>query len=147
MKADPNDLFPGLILVLLGGFYVHAAVQYGLGTAMRMGGGFFPMLIGIAMVVAGISIAAQSFGRGAPLAIPDWRPLLAVAAGIIVFALTIRRFGLLPAVGLTTAVLTLGDEDTRPAAVLVLVPGVMLLIWLIFILALGLPIPLVRGWL
>lgn len=142
MRADPNDLFSGLLLVLLGSGYLYTAFQYGLGTATRMGGGFFPMLIGIGMIIAGLGVAAQSFGRVAPIALPDWRPLLAVLAGILVFGLTIRRFGLLPAVALTTAVLTLGDEESRLPATLVLVVGVTLLIWLVFIQALGLAIPL-----
>jgi len=69
---------------------------YTIGTARSMGPGYFPLMLGLLMLVAGTGIAlfeARSLAQK-----PLVRAPLAILSAIAAFALIIERFGLAPAV-------------------------------------------------
>ena len=59
---------------------------------------------------------------------------------MIVFALTINRFGLLPAVALATAISSLADPDMSKRSILFLTIGLMVLTYIVFVLILQIPL-------
>lgn len=143
-----KDLVSGLVLVVVGiGLAKYSAANHDIGTLRRMGSGAFPMGLGI--VLAGLGAAVAISARGAArriatdITLPR-RPLVAILAALAVFALVIERFGLVPA---TVAMLVVGDLAAGPVAVLrsvrvgLLMAGVG---YLVFVLALGLPISLIE---
>jgi hypothetical protein len=144
-RRSMQDIVAGGLAVLIGLAFFVMSFEYGIGTARAMEGGFFPLMISVLVMAIGAVVAIKGFWTAAEPETVLWRPLLAVAAAVVVFALTVQLLGLLPAVLLTVAVSALGDPDSRPlgtvAAALVISFGV----WLIFSAGLGLPIVLVRG--
>ena len=99
-----KNLLAGLFCVLLGAFVAWRGYGYSIGTLSNVGPGFFPFVLGSILVLCGLGVGAQA------LRVPDvsvsmnLRPYLAIPGAIILFALTINRLGVIPAVGLVVLV-------------------------------------------
>ncbi len=70
--------------------------NYALGTAARMGPGYFPRILGILLVGLGALLALRSM-RGPAAAMPrfKWRPTAVVLASVVGFGLIVEHAGLL----------------------------------------------------
>jgi hypothetical protein len=135
----------GALIVLVGGLaLVAGALTYPVGTLQRMGPGYFPMVTGF--VLAGIGVGLVIESRSATSTIPrvPLRPIVAVFAGLLWFALTIERFGLAPSI-LGLVVLTSLAQD-RPRPMMITATALFLIVFSvgIFIYGLGIPIAAVR---
>ncbi|MYZ47591.1 tripartite tricarboxylate transporter TctB family protein [Propylenella binzhouense] len=139
-QSRTKDLIGGGILCAVGIFFVAGAIRLHLGTAQHMGPGYFPLVLGIILVVLSAVLLlqagpAQISERIAP------RPLLAVCAGIAAFALGLHWLGLIPAVFLTVVLASLGDRSARPASAALLGLALAVGAWAVFRLGLHLPMP------
>ncbi len=164
-----RDFWSGLLFVVIGVGFAVAATHYAMGPACaaqdpcaatlgarlsqlgaRPGPGYFPLglgallaLIGSVILFKSLVLEAEVGGRADAFA---WRPLLAIVGAIALFGASIEPLGLLLAVPLLVAVLTLAGDRARRRAVfgnaVVLTCGA----WLIFVWALELPIPLWPRW-
>lgn len=145
VRRNIQDIVGGGLAVLIGLAFFVMSFEYGIGTARAMEGGFFPLMISLLVMAIGAAVAIKGFWtEGAPETVL-WRPFAAICAAIVVFALTVQLFGLLPAVALTVAVSALGDPESRPFATILAALAICFGVWLIFSAGLGLPIVLVRG--
>ncbi len=98
MIRNPRDFYAGLIFVVFGVVALVMAQSYALGTAARMGPGYFPRLLGI-LLIAGGSLQAL-IGLRAKAAEPlewRWRPLFILLASVGLFILLAPRLGLVMA--------------------------------------------------
>ncbi len=144
LKVDAKDAVGGLLLALVGAYVLSQSFGYGLGTARRMGAGYFPMILGITAVAIGSVIALRSIGRTGGFEPVAWRPAVAILVAIAVFGLTVRHVGLLPAVAAAGLLACLGDREIGAIEALVLVAVVVAGVWLVFLVGLQLPIAAVR---
>ena len=97
----PRDVFGGLIIMTIGtGFLVYSQAL-DIGTASRMGPGYFPIILSILMILLGLVIAGlalrgptteHSFGQ-----VP-WRGVLLLIGAVLFFGFALRGLGLAPAV-------------------------------------------------
>jgi hypothetical protein len=89
----------GLILFALGASWI--ARDYPVGTASSMGPGYFPRAMCAVIAALGAIIAINNLRAPLEDVDPDnvlrMRPLLAVTAAYVTFALSLRSVGLLPA--------------------------------------------------
>lgn len=131
----------GFILAAIGAFVLAQSFRYGLGTPRRMGAGYFPMVLGITATLIGVLIMIRSFGRETAFQPIDWRPAIFILAAIGYFGLTIRTFGMIPAIAGATLLAALGDRSARPRSTAVLVVCVSIGVWLVFVVGLRLPVP------
>lgn len=144
-KLDYRDLAGGGILLFLGVFIIwHAGTTLPLGTIRRMGPGMFPVVIGGLLVLFGALIAVPALWRRGNMPTIEWRPALAVLAGIVAFGVAIRPVGIMPALILQLAVTSFAEQTFRPVALLVMAVTFPIVAYLIFSLGLGLPIPMLR---
>jgi Tripartite tricarboxylate transporter TctB family len=91
-----TDLVTGVLFIALGGFAIVYGSRYALGTAARMGAGYFPLLISVGLVLIGALLVGRSFlTSGDQLEAIGWRPLLLILVGVLAFGLLIDRLGLL----------------------------------------------------
>jgi hypothetical protein len=146
-----KDLLSGLIFIGFGLAFGYASLNYDLGTALRMGPGYFPILLSGIMVVLGAIITVQGLFTSTPDEEPigavPWLALVLILGGLIFFGVTARGLGLLPALFITTFMSALASKQTGPMGALVLATGLALICWLIFIWGLGLPLRPVGPWL
>ena len=91
----PKDFWSGVLFVAVGIFAVVAGSKYTLGTAARMGPGYFPRILGILLVVFGALLLLRSLRlRGE--AVPAWRlrPTLLVLGSVVLFGLVVEKLGM-----------------------------------------------------
>jgi hypothetical protein len=135
----------GALLVVGGGLaLVAGAATYPIGTLQRMGPGYFPMLTGFILAGIGVGLVAESRSATSTLPRVPIRPILAVFAGLLWFALTIERFGLAPSI-LGLVVLTSLAQD-RPKPIMIAATALFLIAFSIgvFVYALSIPIAAVK---
>lgn len=107
--ASQKDFLSGLMFAAVGTAFAVGAFNFDIGSAARMGPGYFPFLLGVLLAVLGVVITLQSF-RGIPrdterLGDIAWRPLVFILLANLVFgallvgvpALGIPAFGLIVA--------------------------------------------------
>ena len=136
----PRDLVAGLMFVAFGGAAMFVARDYAMGTASRMGAGYFPMVIGAVLVLLGLGVAGRGVWQpGEPMPRLPVRPVLVVLAAIIAFALLVDSTGLVVATAVLIVVSRLGWWELRPREIVVLVVVLTALSYGLFVWGLGLP--------
>lgn len=149
MQGSRKDLLAGLIFVAFGLAFGYAATGYPLGTALRMGPGYFPLLLGGILTLLGVAIMIEGIvdgERGAIGPIP-WRGAILVFSALIFFGYSVRGLGLVPALFVAVFLTALASRRNGPLLALLLAVGLTLFCVLIFIYGLGLTLPLLGPWL
>jgi hypothetical protein len=103
-----RDLCVGAVLLAFGGFVVAVSRTYAIGTAAKMGPGFFPLMVGALIAVLGLALTARALaarraGQGERAAFHPG-PLLVLVAGLVVFALLAEDGGMALAIAALVAV-------------------------------------------
>jgi hypothetical protein len=92
---NPKDFWAGVLFVGFGTAAVVLGSRYNLGTAARMGPGYFPRILGMMLIVLGAIIALRGLRTdGASIAAWRWRPTLIVLGSVVLFGLIVNRAGL-----------------------------------------------------
>lgn len=145
-RADWRDVIGGLAFAGVGLAFAAGALELPLGEARRMGPGYLPLVVSLVAVAIGLLIAVPALRRpGAPLPPIEWRPFLAVIGAMGAFGLAMTVLGLLPAVAAAVLTSALGDARSRPLPALALAATLAGLSWIVFVVALRLPIVLWRS--
>src|SRR5690606_14488844 len=85
------------IVMIIGLAFTVTAYSYSLGSIRNIGPGMMPFLIGICLMVGPVFVILRSrYETFEPVAIPLLRTA-AIIGGVIVWGLTVDRFGLVPA--------------------------------------------------
>lgn len=141
MRRNYKDIAGGLLISALGSYVLITAFGFGIGTARRMGAGYYPMLLGAAALGLGLALVSIGWRHRATAPRIAWKPFLATISGLLAFYLIVGRFGLIPAVWGLVGLASIADDETTLRDGLLLMLAISLLTWLIFSVALGLPIP------
>lgn len=140
----PNytEILAGLVVAALCLAFAWEAASYGIGSPRRMGAGFFPFFLGLIGVGLGGLIALAGYLRPSNATLPvRWRRLLCIGAAFLLFALAIEPAGLLLTIPVVTMIGGLGDPQTRLHESFLLGLGLAAAIWIVFVVLLGLAIP------
>lgn len=145
-----SEVAAGTMVALFGLFFSLEALGYSLGTPARIGPGYFPLAVGIILLILGLAIAVIEGGLAGRPADRDeppsaagrihWRAIIILPVSILVFGLVVGRFGLAPAVFLAVLVSTLADRQIALARSLAIAAAMALMGVLIFRLGLGLQV-------
>jgi hypothetical protein len=132
--------------MVLGAAALVIGADYRPGTALSMGPGYFPRIVGIGLAGLGALVVLTSLRMRGP-GLERWhlRPLVLVLGAVLAFGWLLERFGLLAAVAVLAIVSALAQDDRRPWEVPVLVLALAFIAWLVFVRGLDLPIPLWPG--
>ena len=134
------DLLAGLMFFGFGTAAVVLGRDYPMGSAMRMGPGYFPTILGGLLILLGLAVWVRGLlaSGGAP---PSFRfkPLLLVLVSISLFALSVERLGIVVAVTLVVLVSALAAERFRWRELLTLTLIMVALAVGVFTKGLGLP--------
>lgn len=148
LKFDSTNLICGLLFIGLGIFFALQAFTLDLGTAFRMGPGYFPFVLACALILFGAIIFFQSIrvtGEGiGPIA---WRGIMFILPAPIFFGLTVRGLGFVPSLFLTALIAAFASGRMRPLTALVLATGLTIFSVLVFSYGLGLPFRRFGPWL
>jgi len=135
-----KDFFSGLIFIFFGVLVVLVARNYPMGSAVSMGPGYFPTLLGGVLTLLGFIIAARALWvSGEEVKSLALRPLVFVLGANLAFAIMVRSLGLVLATLALVFVSSLGGWEFRLREVTVLALALMALSVGLFVHGLGLP--------
>ena len=138
-----TDFLTGLLFLALGGFALIYGSRYAVGTAARMGPGYFPLIASSAIALLGAVLVVRSyFYGGDEIGTIKVRPVVLVLLGTFAFGFLIERFGLLVAGSVLVVASRLADREFRIVEVILLALGLVLLTAGVFQYLLGLPLRL-----
>ena len=83
-RAGIKDILAGLIFLGFGAAFGYAATGYPIGTAFRMGPGYFPLLLAGALALLGAAIVVKGFAAAAAegeIGPVPWRALVLLLGG------------------------------------------------------------------
>ena len=144
-----KDFLAGLVFLAFGlAAMAIADRDLPMGTAMRMGPGNFPVLLGGILGLFGIYLAAR--GLGWPEKTPrrvawEWRPVTCIVASMLIFGFLLPRLGLIPALVAMFFVAAFGGREFRFREVLVLTVVMTALAVGVFVVLLKLPFQVFPG--
>ena len=149
MQKARKDLLAGAVFAGFGLAFAITSTTYDIGTPLRMGPGFFPLVLGGILVVLGVSIAVKGLvaGEGGDVGPVPWRALVLLVAAILFFGFTVRDLGLAPALFVSVLLAALAGRGVRIVPAVVIAASLTALSVLIFVVLLQLRLPLVGPWL
>ncbi len=144
---NPRALLAGAMFIVIGGTFLVMSLEFRMGTARRMGPGYFPTALSCLLIAIGVALAMRGvLGRGAPVGRLAWRELGLVTLGIVLFGLLIRGGGIAPAVAALVAVAAFAERPFHAMRTAVLATAMVLFSWLVFGVGLGLPLDAFGSW-
>jgi hypothetical protein len=140
-RIDPVEILSGLFVAGIGLFFFLGAADYPMGTINRMGPGFVPRSLGA--IGMGLGLIIMTGGWRVPGRLPRvaWRPLAAIIAAIVLFAVLLPRAGLVVAALGASILSMLGNPLAGWRMIATTSVAISVVCWILFILLLGLPIP------
>jgi hypothetical protein len=144
-----RDALAGLIFILIGVSFALSSRSIEIGTAFRMGPGYFPLVLSGLLILIGAAIALSSLANGTneSLGSVPWRGLVLVLAAPVVFGLTVRRLGLVPAIVIASVLAVYASRRSGIRLAAAMAVGLTLFCLAVFSYGLGLPLPLLGPWL
>jgi hypothetical protein len=113
---NPKDFWSGVMFAAIGFAFaiVVKVYEYPMGTASRMGPGYFPFVLGLALGGLGLLILVKSFATKGD-AVPKfaWRPVFWILGAVIIFGLTVKHIGLALAIMVLVLIASLGGHEFR----------------------------------
>jgi hypothetical protein len=126
--------------------------DYPIGTALRMGTGYVPRLLCWVLLGLGAIVLVQGLRELPPRpasrsdVISVGRPVIFVTAGLVIFGLTLETLGLVISIALLTGIGAVAARNLKPLETAVAAAVLILLSWAIFIVGLGVTIPVWPEW-
>jgi len=143
---ENKDFWAGLFLIAIGAAAIILARNYAFGTALRMGPGWFPTVLGALMILFGLYTLVAGLRSGEKLE-GSWslRALIVLPIALVLFGLLIDRAGFIPAMLVLVFGSALAGSEFRPIEAIAFAIFMTALCAVVFVWALGLPYPLIAG--
>jgi hypothetical protein len=146
---NPRDFWAGVMFLSVGAVFAGVALTYKLGTAARMGPGFFPFFLGLILAALGVVIVVSSLkpkNAGPKVDKFHWIPILWVIGSICMFGILLKLVGVLVAGVALVIGSSLGGENFKLRDVLLLAVSLTIFCAAVFVGGLKLPIPMCPGF-
>ncbi len=145
--SDNKDFWSGFMFFVIGVLAMLVARNYPFGRLLRMGSGFFPTALGGILVVFGIYIMTKGLRRREKIQ-GNWslRGFIILPLMLVIFGFLMDRAGFIPALAVLAFGSASAGKEFRWGEALLLTAFMTFLCVVIFILGLGLPYPLIKGF-
>jgi hypothetical protein len=138
-----QDLWAGLMFIGFGLFFVLvASINYQMGSAVRMGPAYFPVVLGGLLIFLGILVLIDSVVEEGPRVSKfHFRPLLFIAVSSLAFAYLLKPLGLVLASVILVFISAFGGHEFKWKEVAVMSVVLVVFSVLVFVKGLSLPFP------
>lgn len=143
LKFDPTEAVCGALFVAAGGFFAWQSLQMALGTAFRMGPGYFPfvlslvlLLLGAVIIIRSINFESEGFGALA------WRGMVFILLAPVFFGLTVRGLGFVPSLFMSALIASFASQ--RMTVKMAVILSVLLTVFSVVVFNYGLGLPFQR---
>ena len=96
-----RDFGAGIMYIVIGLFFAILATQYQMGTAAKMGPGYFPVWLGLLMTLLGFLVLLRSLSAKATIEkIPpfNWRIIGLITGSVLIYGVLLPKMGFLVSV-------------------------------------------------
>jgi hypothetical protein len=141
--TNPQDFWAGLMFIAFGILAIVVARDYPMGSAMRMGPGYFPTYIGVCLIALGSVITLLGLKTaGDRVGAFAFRSMLLLGAAFILFGWAIDHVGFVIALLAMIVLSSLAGAEFKLKEVAILSLFLIAGSWALFIWGLELPFPL-----
>lgn len=146
MKMDirnNQDFWCGLMFMVVGAVAIVAAWDYPFGTTLRMGPGYFPVMLSGIMILFGLIILLKGLRQSEKIQ-GNWsiRALIILPISLALFGILMEVAGFIPALIALIFISAASGSEFKLKEVLVLTAILVAIAWTVFIWGLGLPYPM-----
>jgi len=139
----PKDFLAGLLFIAFGVAAIVIGSNYTLGTAARMGPGYFPRILGGLLVVLGLAIALRGLRlNGPPLPRWHWKPVVIVLGSVALFGMILNYLGMVISTVLLIVASSSASHEFRFREALIAGIALAILAVVVFVLGLKLLLPI-----
>jgi hypothetical protein len=140
---SPQDFWAGLMFIAFGLFFVVVAMAfYQMGSSVRMGPAYFPVVLGGLLAVLGAVVLVNSLiVEGPAVAKFHFRPLLFIAVSSLAFAYLLKPLGLVLASAALVFISAYGGHEFKFKEVAIMTVVLVIFSVLVFMKGLSLPFP------
>lgn len=142
-----SDFISGVLFLLTGATFLVLGTNYSFGSMLRMGPGFFPVLLSCLLMLMGAVILGRSWFRSPEEVSLAAAPMVKILAAVAVFAFFVPRLGLYPTLPAVVLLSAWGSDSFHWRSAILLAVGITIATDLIFRVALGLPLDALGPWL
>jgi hypothetical protein len=140
---NPEDFWAGMMFIGFGLLAIIVARDYPMGSAMRMGPGYFPTWLGGLLILIGLSVSAMALRtQGNPLTPFAWKPAIVLSLSFFAFGWSIDTIGFVPALVGVIALSSLAGKRVYILELIVLTIVLVLLAIGVFVYGIELPLRL-----
>jgi hypothetical protein len=138
-----KDFWAGAMLIAIGALAIFIARNYTFGTSLRMGPGYFPIILGGLLILFGLYILAMGLRRSEKIE-GSWsiRGLIILPLSLVLFGVLIDRAGFVPAMLVLIFCAATASTEFKLVEVLLFSAFLTALAAAVFVWGLGLPYPL-----
>lgn len=135
----------GIIISGIGALAIWEGTQHPIGSLTAMGPGYLPIAVGAVLALLGLAVAIEGLLTSEEQANCESRPasirtIASILGGLLAFALTVDRFGVVPATFALVFINSFAQHGSRFLTNFLLASGLSLVAIVVFIYGLGLPI-------
>lgn len=142
-----KDFWGGLMLIGIGAAAIFIARDYRFGSALRMGPGFFPTILGGILIVFGIGVMVMGLRSNEKIeGNLSLRALVLLPLSLVLFGILMNLAGVIPALVVLVFVSAASGREFKLMEVLLLTVVLTMGAVALFIWGLGLPYPLIKGF-
>lgn len=140
----PRDFWAGAMFIAFGAFFVvWSFAKYQMGSAVRMGPGYFPAVLGGLLIVLGLIVLLKALANEGPtVARFHFKPLILIAGSVVAYGYLIKPGGLAVATAAAVIIGAMAGSEFKWKEVIVVALVLVLFSWLVFVKALTLPFPM-----
>lgn len=140
----PKDFLTGIMFILIGAAAIVLSLNYPIGTAARMGPGYFPFALGAFLAVLGAAVLLKSlfWATGSQnWPVLHYGPLTLVLSSVVLFGLLLRPLGLLGATLVLVIVCSRASREFRWKEALLNAVVLTLIVLVVFVYFLQFQLP------
>ena len=145
--SNNKDVWAGMMLIAIGAAAMVIARSYPFGTALRMGPGYFPIILGALLTLFGLFIHARGLRRGEAIAgSSSLRALIILPLSLVLFGVLMEHGGFVPAMIVLIFGSATASTELKLLEALLFSVALTALSVAVFVWGLGLPYPLITDF-
>lgn len=142
--TNQEDFWAGVMFAGFGILAIILSMDYPMGTASRMGPGYFPTWLGGLMLLLGgivalMALKSEDETKITPFA---WKPMIMLSIGFCVFGWGVDHIGFIPSLFGLSVITSAAGQRFKIVEVLILAVALIAIMTGVFIYGIELPFPL-----
>jgi hypothetical protein len=139
-----RDFWSGVLFIVTGSLFALLSQQYTVGTAAKMGPGYFPTMLGGLMALLGLMLLVPAVRAGSPetrIARPDFRTIGLILGAVALYAATLPTLGFIVSLVLLVIVSSFASHEFSLKSTMISAVALLIGSWLVFVKGLELQFP------